>query len=325
MKYLRLIVMMTRYRAAMVLVIFLLLGIFLQPHVLDAVPVWHICIAAIVLVLVYINAASVNDIADYEIDIINVKHHTDRPLMSGAYSKHDVVVLAVLSAVAALLVSIALTDVWVTVIVVGALLINTMYSLPPFKISHRAWMTPFFLPFAYVVVPFMMAAAMNDFQSVSVWFLLSFYWLFVARISLKDFRDRKGDRANGKNTLLLKYGKLFVCALSTIALTLGVVLLLVAIKGNVALQVLSVLLYGCIVAVEYRLFRAEQLSSELRAIAQAARLGNALLLALLGSFLLDAQAAPTDVYIVFYVLILGIYGYMTWIFLLPSKDVTLKA
>ena len=50
--------------------------------------------------------------------------------------------------------------------------------------------------------------------------------LFVARIVLKDFRDREGDALYGKPTLLLRFGKDATCAVSLAALLAGNCLLL---------------------------------------------------------------------------------------------------
>jgi 4-hydroxybenzoate polyprenyltransferase len=138
-------------------------------------------------------------------------------------------------------------------------MMNTVYSLRPVQISHRAVITPFYLAFCYVLVSYLAgyAVTLGTDQEFNWLYFVAFYFLFLARISLKDFRDRKGDAQAKKPTLILKYGKKIniVCLLSSTSLLVGGMCLLFAVGNRPYLQIVIVMLLLSLLIIEYKLLQ----------------------------------------------------------------------
>jgi 4-hydroxybenzoate polyprenyltransferase len=91
--------------------------------------------------------------------------------------------------------------------------------------------------------------------------------LFLARINLKDFRDRDGDALYGKPTLLLRFGKQTTCLVSLVALLVGNLLLLAALQPS---WFIALSMQCFVAAIGYMLFtmwrvdesRSEQIAIE---------------------------------------------------------------
>jgi 4-hydroxybenzoate polyprenyltransferase len=116
----------------------------------------------------------------------------------------------------------------------------------------------------------------------------------VARINLKDFRDREGDRLYGKPTLLLRFGKDVTCLVSVAALVAADVLLMVALRPPVAV-VLALQFF--VVAVGFmlrRLWLTPDPRDEQVSIGLGARMGNGLLLTTLTWLILQGSGAPAQ-------------------------------
>lgn len=108
---------------------------------------------------------------------------------------------------------------------------------------------------------------------------------------LKDFRDRAGDAAYGKPTLLLRFGKGAVCVVSLLSLIAGLGLLLGALRPP---PVVALLFAGFGAAIGSRLWavwRAGDSRAEQLAIGVGARMGNGLLLSVLGWLVLEGHGA----------------------------------
>jgi 4-hydroxybenzoate polyprenyltransferase len=151
---------------------------------------------------------------------------------------------------------------------------------------------PMILAVAYVAVPYFLGVVTAEgYLEIADWWLLgALYCLFVARINLKDFRDRAGDAAYGKPTFLLRFGKPATCLLSAVGLLVGDILLGVALGGGAAYWLLQGFV-AAIGAMLWLLYRAADHPREQLAIGLGAKLGNALLLALLGVLWLQQQSA----------------------------------
>lgn len=115
--------------------------------------------------------------------------------------------------------------------------------------------------------------------------------LFFARIILKDVRDRLGDAAHGKPTLLLRLGKGPTCALSIAGVALGSAIITIAIAPPPVIALAIGLDAAAIVWMLLRLRHRADLRSELVTIGTAARAGNALLIAVIAWLLLSSQGA----------------------------------
>src|SRR5215211_8610891 len=218
MKLLSLYWSLLRYRVAVMIILFMLLG-----------AAWHGGLTAIdppVLLMVlalassYVSATSVNDISDRKIDEINHPGDRGRPLVTGAARTADLWVLfaasSVLSVVLDLAAGPAEAGIMLFSVVIGAL-----YSLPPARLSYRTFLAPLTLAVAYVGIPYWAGVVVvgKSLLTSDVPLLTALYLLFAGRIILKDFRDRKGDAAFGKPTFLLKYGKKSTCLASLCALS----------------------------------------------------------------------------------------------------------
>src|SRR5829696_1392474 len=228
MKLLSLYWSLLRYRVAVMIILFMLLG-----------AAWHGGLTAIdppVLLMVlalassYVSATSVNDISDRKIDEINHPGDRGRPLVTGAARTADLWILFGVSSVLAVAVALAAgpaagtgcAGIMLLSVVVGAL-----YSLPPARLSYRTFLAPLTLAVAYVGIPYWAGVVVvgKSLLTSDVPLFTALYLLFAGRIILKDFRDREGDAALGKPMFLLKYGKKATCLASLCALCAGDALL----------------------------------------------------------------------------------------------------
>ena len=307
---------MLRYRSVLILVLFMLLSVALHTNGM-MLPVGAEIAAVIILAFSYLCATCANDLVDWKIDQINLKGNSERPLVNGMGTRRQLVILLVIGAVVSIALGFIL-DTRLGLLMVGSIILNLFYSLPPFRVSYRALLTPFYLAFCYVVVSYLVGYVLATRYDSNVQFewgyLVAFYCFFVARISLKDFRDRKGDAAVGKPTIILKYGKAAVSVLSTSAALLGSAVLIILSRNQPLLVALLILFTASILFVEYRIYRATKLDRELLSIAYGARMGNGLLLTFLGWVLLRGQGAPLDVLVIFSLTMLFVYGYMFWFY-----------
>jgi len=290
MKMLALYWSLLRYRVAVMIVLFMLLG-----------AAWHRGLASIdapVLLLIvalassYVSATSVNDIADREIDEINHPGDRGRPLVTGAARTADLWVLFGVSSVLAVVLGLAAgpgaAGIMILSVVIGAL-----YSLPPARLSYRTYLAPLTLAVAYVGIPYWAGVVVvgERLWTSDLPLLTALYLLFAGRIILKDFRDREGDAAFGKPTFLLKYGKKATCLASLCALCAGDALLVASLADRWWLAALLQAYLASIAIMLYRLYQASGRKDEQLSIGVGARMGNGLLVTLLGALILSNQGA----------------------------------
>jgi 4-hydroxybenzoate polyprenyltransferase len=280
---------MLRYRVAIMLWMFMLLGA--AGGGLARLG-WRYALAALALGWGYIAATTLNDIADQDIDRVNHPRDPGRPLVSGEATVRELYLLHV--AATLLAVAFAAPLGWAALAIVGlSLLIGHTYSAPPLRFSYRTYLAPLVLAVAYVLVPFWLGlvAAGTGRGPADRPFSLGLVALFLARITLKDFRDREGDARYGKPTLLLRFGKGVTCLVSLTALLLGNLGLLVALRPP---PWLTALLEGFALAIAgmlWRLWRADEPHAEQVTIGIGARLGNGLLLIVLSWLVLGSRGA----------------------------------
>jgi 4-hydroxybenzoate polyprenyltransferase len=253
---------------------------------------WRYVAGLLALFGSYVVATSLNDVFDLDIDRINHPGARDRPLVTGEATARQLVAVAVVAAAAALVAGAALGP-WGVALVGASLLMNVAYSVPPVRLCARSLAAPLVLAFAYVVLPYGIGLAaaglapdLTDARVTSC-----FVVLFVGRMLLKDFRDRRGDAAFGKRTFLLAHGKPMTLAFTLACIVSGNALLLTVLPSS-PLLVLAVESYFLGIGFQlYRLWLATDLDAERIAIALGARMGNAVVLTLLGSMLLRAAGA----------------------------------
>jgi len=281
---------MLRYRVAAMVWMFMLLG---AAHP-DGIPAFSPALgwATLALASSYVAATSVNDIADVDVDRVNHPGDAGRPLVNGAARERDLWRLHAGAAVLALLAAVPL-GVGGVLVVACSLAIGIAYSLPPARLSYRTDLAPLVLAVAYVFVPFGLGAfaAGRALQGGDATLAAALFALFLARITLKDFRDREGDALYGKPTLLLRHGKDATCAVSLTALLAGDALMLLALRPPAAFALLLQVFVGGAAWMLYRLWQADDLRREQVAIGAGARMGNGLLVCVLAWLVLGGEGA----------------------------------
>jgi 4-hydroxybenzoate polyprenyltransferase len=306
MKMLALYWTLLRYRVAVMIILFMLLG-----------AAWHrgltatdapVLLMILALASSYVSATSVNDIADREIDEINHPDDKGRPLVSGVARTADLWVLFVVSSVLAVALGLAAgpdaAGIMLLSVVFGAL-----YSLPPSRLSYRTFLAPLTLAVAYVGIPYWAGVVVvgESLRTTDLPLLTALYLLFAGRIILKDFRDREGDTAFGKPTFLLKYGKKATCLASLCALCAGDALLLASLADRWWLAALLQIYIVSILILLHRLYRVSSHKDEQLSIGVGAKMGNGLLVILLGTLILANQGADWITQFIFGLALTAIY------------------
>jgi 4-hydroxybenzoate polyprenyltransferase len=297
-----------RYRVAVMIILFMLLG-----------AAWHgglrtIELPVILMILAlassYVGATSVNDIADREIDEINHPGDRGRPLVTGAARSADLWMVFGLSSVLAVALPLALSPPAAGVMGLS-LVIGVVYSLPPLKLSYRPFQAPLTLAAAYVGIPYWAGVVVGGGGSLQISDLppmAALYLLFAGRIVLKDFRDRVGDAAYGKPTFLLLYGKRATCLVSAGAICAGDALLVAALaeRGWWVAALLQPYV-ASIMLMLYRLYRVDGRRDEQLAIGVGARMGTGLLATLLGILILANHGADWTTQLAFGLALMAFY------------------
>jgi len=308
MRLLQLAARMTRYRSTLTLVTFLLAGA--AWHRPDAPLTVPLGLAALALAATYASLTSLNDLADERIDRLNLRGHADRPLVAATASRRDLALLAIAAAGAGIACG-AIASPLVGALVLGSVACYAQYSLPPLRVSHRPVLTPFFLALGYAALPYAIGVIVtgDGLGARDALLLPALCCLFLSRIVLKDLRDRRGDAAAGKPTFLLRFGKPATCALSAAALAAGSALLLGALRELPLLAAGTLPFLAGLAVLQLRLARATALLDEVLLVGLGARLGNGLLLMLLGEVLLRAQGAEVAAQVALYAIAAGVHGF----------------
>jgi 4-hydroxybenzoate polyprenyltransferase len=297
-----------RYRVAVMIILFMLLG-----------AAWHqgqttidrsVVLMILALASSYVGATSVNDIADKEIDEINHPGDRGRPLVTGAARSADLWMIFGASSVLAVALPLAISPAAAGIMGLS-LVIGVLYSLPPLKLSYRTFLAPLTLAVAYVGIPYWAGVVVGGgrLQIFDVPLMAALYLLFAGRIVLKDFRDREGDAAYGKPTFLLNYGKRATCLVSAGAICAGDALLVAALAERWWLWVAALLqpYVASVMLMLYRLYRVNGNRDEQLAIGVGARMGNGLLATLLGTLVLANHGADWITQLTFSLALMAFY------------------
>ncbi len=279
-----------RYRVAVMIVLFMLLGA--ARHGWPTAAEGSVLLMVLALASSYVSATSVNDIADEGIDEINHPGDRGRPLVTGAAEAADLWVVFGVSGVLAVALPLAVGPAAAGIMLLSVV-VGVLYSLPPLKLSYRTLLAPPTLALAYVGIPYWVGvvAVGGSLRVSDLPLLAALYLLFAGRIVLKDFRDREGDAAYGKPTFLLRYGKRATCLISLGAVCAGDALLVASLADRWWLAALLQPYIVCIVLMLYRLWRVEGRKDEQLSIGVGAKMGNGLLATLLGVLILANQGA----------------------------------
>lgn len=322
LKYSLLTWKMVRFKVAVMLFLFLLIGA--ARH--DGLSRFHLSYLWAILALSagYVSATSVNDLSDRRIDLVNHPNSPGKPLASGLATERQLVLLNVSSAggAAAFASAIGRREL---LIVLLALAMGYAYSLKPLLLSHRTFATPIVLSAFYVAVPYSLGAAIagRGPHAGDVSLLAALLVLFFARSLLKDFRDREGDCLYEKATFLLRYGKGATCAASAAAVVAGDLLLIPALHPPLAVGLLLQLFPLGVLWALHRLWASEGLAAEQSAIGLAAKTGNGLIISVLGLLLLGWRGAPVADLVVLTSLVLAVYGIAFYVLVTRPQEVVI--
>jgi 4-hydroxybenzoate polyprenyltransferase len=290
MKTLRIAATMLRYRVASLLLPFFLLAPALHGQLQTFR--WTYVAGLVALCGSYVVATCLNDVFDLEIDRINHPHSPDRPLVTGAATARQLVGIACVAGLIALTAGLVIGPIGLA-LVATSLLLNVAYSAPPLRLCARALAAPPVLAFAYVILPYGMGLAATGLNPTGFDARVAacFVVLFTGRMLLKDFRDRRGDAAFGKHTFLLTYGKPATLMAVLVCIVAGDALLVTVLPPS---WLLAGAIESYFVAIAWQLYRLSQAGTpddERMAIAMGARMGNAVVLTLLGFAVLQAAGA----------------------------------
>ncbi|WP_426564904.1 UbiA family prenyltransferase [Angustibacter sp. McL0619] len=252
----RLVVLMAR--PALVLLLGSYAAIGLAQHG-NAGRLWLLFASLVVVVGYLLVSVVLNDLADAEVDRINLAGDPRRPLASGS-APRDLVVVAVTGAVLAVGFAAALGWPVLLVLVVG-LAVGAAYSLPPLRLSKRGALASLVLPLNVVGVPYLVGllAGGEAVRPADLMLLGGLYSAVIGRLLLKDFRDVRGDALLGKRTFLVRYGRVVTCRVSAVLCVVGGGLLLAAVPDR-TLTLVAVYVVG-LVAVVALLVRLSRVSS----------------------------------------------------------------
>lgn len=198
---------MLRLRVLVTVLIFGYLGALSSNNLLGGY-VFELLMAVLALAFWYLNGTCINDLADEDIDKINLKDAPSRPLINHKTSRRTLWLLALAGGVFSLACAYAIS-LPAFILLCAALALNWVYSMPPVRVSYRGVIAPLLLPMGYVALPFLLGlfsadGKLDGFSSV---LLAGMYLSFVGRIVLKDLRDVEGDKKYGKKTFIVRYGK----------------------------------------------------------------------------------------------------------------------
>jgi 4-hydroxybenzoate polyprenyltransferase len=290
MRNLALVGTMLRYRVASLLLPFFLLAPALHGRLGEFR--WTYVLGVVALCASYVVATCLNDVFDLEVDRINHPGAPDRPLVTGAATPRQLLMLAAVVAAVAVAAAATIGSVAVAIIL-ASLALNLAYSVPPVRLCSRPIAAPVVLGLAYVALPYLLglAASGGAPDTYDLHVLACFVVLFTGRMLLKDFRDRRGDAAFGKRTFLLAFGKGATLAAVLACVVVGDALLVTVLPVHPFLIAATETYFVAIVVQLYRLRQAVDTDTERFAIALGARMGNAVVLTLLGFVLLAGAGA----------------------------------
>ncbi len=282
---------MLRVRTVLVMVTFQAIG-YEAVHPTQEFSLQFLLVA-IMLGAMYASATSFNDVADEEVDKVNLKNDLSRPLVTTNVTSKQLWWLGVIAQVVATLAAILVSP-WYLLFALGGLVLNIFYSVPPFKLSHRGILASLWLPFSYVVLPFLAGAFLQgSLNTLSINVLIAMYLCFVGRILLKDFRDYEGDKKFGKRNFLVRHGPKVTCLASAAAWLLGDIFFVATLAND--FPALAALIQPIMVGIFYGLYllQAEKKYDHvLLEVLFIGRLGNAIALGLLTALTLPAFNYP---------------------------------
>ena len=279
---------MLRLRTVLLMVTFEAIG-FEAVHPSRIIP-FKFLLMALMISALYVCATCFNDVADEEIDKVNLPNDLSRPLVTTAVTAKQLQILGLVALFVALIAAALTGPIFVLFMIMGAGL-NIFYSVPPIRMSYRGIFASLWLSSSYVTIPFWTGALIGSAAIPGrIWLLfLGTYSCFVSRILLKDFRDYEGDKKFRKLNFLVRHGPELTCAVSGACWLIGdIILSLYFYRHSLVLVGLMQLLSSIIFYQLYKLSWDKRYQTQLRQVAIVGRMGNAITLAMLTSLTLEA-------------------------------------
>lgn len=261
----------------------------------------NIGLVLVIIVLLVIHGNSINDLADYDIDKVNLKNANDRPLVSKDITTKQLWWLHGICGLVAILLSFFFGPIAGTTTLAVAIY-NYAYSFRPFRITDKTILSPLTLSATYAFQPFTLGYWSTNQPTSYSWLLATAIYLgFIARILLKDFRDVKGDAKFGKQTFLIRYGNRATCIASGVCAFASFALISFAIEFSAGTFI--VLVAGNLTALWLltNLATTKKLAEQMRLISLISKIGNCSILTLL----------------VYYICKNYLSGQLVWLVLLP--------
>lgn len=278
----RLLVALVRPPASAVLLLFAALGM-VQVDGTGSLR-WEMPVVALVIASWFLNATAMNDLADVEIDKVNLEGARGRPLVSGLATPRTLRWFAAGAATASLLAAWSL-DWRAAVVVAACLALSAAYSLPPLRISARGGLATILLPLGYVSLPYLVGVfAVGDPSRDALVLMAGMYVVFAGRILLKDFRDVRGDDLYDKRTFLLRHGTPATCRVAAACWVAGCALLPLLVPMRSAVLPVCAVYLALALHGLWRLTQHDEFFHQQRFIAGIAGMGRMLTLTLLAHF-----------------------------------------
>lgn len=284
----RLFVMMIRPPVALVLMLFAAIGAAVAGRGNDVHPLLTIDLVAIGGW--FVNAAALNDLADEDVDRVNLAHARGRPLVSGDASRRYLLAFG-LGAGAVALAAAWSANARVGTVVSAGLLLNVAYSVEPLRLSRRGLLAVVLLPLGYVALPYLVGVFSVKPQLGPDGFeiLVGLYVAFMGRIVLKDFRDETGDRLFGKRTFLVRQGRHRTCAFSAACWLAGSGALVVLAPLSAAVVAAFAAYLACVGYALYLLARSEDRVADEAIIGGIAQIGRGMCVSVLAHLTMTSE------------------------------------
>lgn len=244
-----------------------------------------------ILGALFIHVTTINDIADEEIDKINLSSDLSRPLVTSHTKRSDLLILSFLALFIAFIGAFIIRPTLILFVAITPIL-SYIYSMPPMRISYRGILASLLLPLIYVAIPYGMGIYLHPkaVTSENIILLLGLYVSFIGRIILKDFRDVKGDKKFGKLTFLVRYGAYTTCEAAGIAWVIGDLILINLYTHTEPFLV--ILLQPLVIAILFTLYKLaheKYVPCQLTLVNLIGRLGNSIALCVLAMLTLRLQ------------------------------------
>lgn len=271
-----------------------------------------------VLAFWYIFSTSVNDLADEEIDKVNLKGFKERPLANRQVSRAYIRRLAVSAALLAVICA-TLINRNAVIITTIALVLSYAYSLEPIRLAKRGILAPLTLPIGYILFPLALTFEVNKpvLQSNHVLLAAALYVSFVGRIILKDFRDVKGDKQFGKRTFIVRHGAAMTCLVSAAAWATGDVLISLRFKHSPLFIILCQPYVLAMLYFLHRLAGEPLLRRQILYVGLIGRLGNGVALLVLTQLYALLQPAKPGFYNLLLIGVALFNGYAAYVLYKP--------